>query len=60
MVVDISPVADVKWAAVRAHRSQSEAMFARMERDPAFRRQREQWARTESFWTYRFAEEVKP
>ncbi|MCL6636421.1 MAG: bacillithiol biosynthesis deacetylase BshB2 [Alicyclobacillus sp.] len=60
VVLDISPVSDVKWAAVRAHRSQSDVMFARMERDPVFRRQREQWVRTESFWTYPFADEVKP
>ncbi|MCL6515890.1 bacillithiol biosynthesis deacetylase BshB2 [Alicyclobacillus sp.] len=53
VIIDISSVRDVKLAAIRAHRSQSEAMMARMERDPAYRAQREATLRQEVYWTYR-------
>ncbi|SFU32620.1 bacillithiol biosynthesis deacetylase BshB2 [Alicyclobacillus macrosporangiidus] len=53
VIIDITSVRDVKMAAIRAHRSQSEAMLARMERDPAFRAVREATLRQEVYWTYR-------
>jgi bacillithiol biosynthesis deacetylase BshB2 len=58
VVVDISPVLDIKMAAIRAHRSQSEAMLKHMEQEmaknPELRKQMEAERSREVFWTYRF------
>lgn len=54
--IDVSEVVDVKLAAYRAHRSQSEAMMKRMEaqmaEDSVFKEQTEQNLRREAFWIY--------
>lgn len=57
--VDVSDVMDIKIAAMRAHRSQSEAMLSRLDeilRDPAQRSRWEQQRRYERFWVYRFSD----
>jgi len=57
-VVNISSVLEIKTAAIRAHRSQSEAMMARraarMAEDRAFRERVEEEGKRETFWTYHF------
>lgn len=59
VIVDIREVSDVKLAAIRAHRTQTEAMLAEMETrmasDPAFREEIEKNRSQEMYWTYRFA-----
>ncbi|MBO0958527.1 bacillithiol biosynthesis deacetylase BshB2 [Neobacillus sp. MM2021_6] len=55
IINDITPVADKKLAAMRAHRSQTEQMLAGMEeklknQDP----QTMVWINNERFWTYKF------
>lgn len=55
IINDITPVADKKLAAIRAHRSQTEQMLAGMEeklknQDP----QTMVWINNERFWTYKF------
>lgn len=52
IVNDISAVADMKLAAIRAHRSQSELILTRIKMQ-ANRKDR-QFLEKESFWTYRF------
>jgi bacillithiol biosynthesis deacetylase BshB2 len=54
--VDISSVSDVKMAATRAHRSQSEGMLQRVQRDPEEAERRRQWASRERHMVYRFAD----
>jgi bacillithiol biosynthesis deacetylase BshB2 len=53
-VVDITSVREVKLAAIKAHRSQSEVMLARAEKEPAMRQRREEWLTRERFWVYHF------
>jgi len=54
VVVDIREVLDIKLAALRAHRSQTENMFKKWDHDPNAKSQlTERWSR-EVFWTYRF------
>lgn len=54
--LDVRGVMDVKMNAIRAHRSQSEAMLERMEKDmsadPAVREQMMKNFGTESYWIY--------
>ncbi|GHH97988.1 bacillithiol biosynthesis deacetylase BshB2 [Neobacillus kokaensis] len=55
IINDITPVNDIKLAAIRAHRSQTEQMFADMEekmknQDPQIL----VWINNERFWTYKF------
>jgi bacillithiol biosynthesis deacetylase BshB2 len=52
--VDISAVSEVKMAATRAHRSQSEGMLQRAQRDPAEAERRRQWALRERHMVYEF------
>ena len=57
IINDITPVADKKLAAMRAHRSQTEQMLAGMEeklknQDP----QTMVWINNERFWTYKFTD----
>ncbi|GMA49754.1 putative N-acetyl-alpha-D-glucosaminyl L-malate deacetylase 2 [Alicyclobacillus contaminans] len=56
VVFDVTPVLDIKLAAIRAHRSQSEAMMARWEKEaeasPEARKRWEQWMGTEQYWIY--------
>ncbi|MCL6444107.1 MAG: bacillithiol biosynthesis deacetylase BshB2 [Alicyclobacillus sp.] len=56
IVVDVTSVMDVKLAATRAHRSQSEAMFKHMEeeaaKDPKVREEFERRFATENYWIY--------
>jgi bacillithiol biosynthesis deacetylase BshB2 len=52
--VDIRSVADVKLAAIRAHRSQSEGMLQRAEADPAEAERRRQSMETERYVVYAF------
>lgn len=52
---DISPVTEIKLAAIQAHRSQTEQMFIGMEeklkeQDPQVMK----WINNERFWTYKF------
>ncbi|MGE5674712.1 MAG: bacillithiol biosynthesis deacetylase BshB2 [Mycobacterium leprae] len=54
VVVDVSSVIDVKWAAIAAHRSQSEGMMARLEQNPEQREQAKKERAREHYWTYRF------
>lgn len=58
VVVDISPVRDVKYAATLAHRSQSEVMLnnARIqaEKDPESARRWEEMRKRERFWVWKF------
>lgn len=55
-VFDVSDVYDTKMKAMRAHKSQYESMFSKMEeemaRDPQVREQVETNMRTERFWIY--------
>lgn len=54
VVMDIREVAEGKVAAIRAHRSQSEQMFASLEADVKKESQlKERWGK-EVFWRYRF------
>lgn len=57
-VLDITSVIDKKFAAIRAHRSQTQGMIARnaakMAKDDAFRKQMEQQQTKEGYWIYRF------
>ena len=55
IILNISPVADIKLAAIQAHRSQSEQMFGDIaeklkNQDP----QMMAWINNERFWTYKF------
>jgi bacillithiol biosynthesis deacetylase BshB2 len=56
VVFDVTPVLDIKMAAIKAHRSQSEVMMARWEREaaqsPEARKQFEAFMSTESYWIY--------
>ncbi|MCF8564096.1 bacillithiol biosynthesis deacetylase BshB2 [Alicyclobacillus tolerans] len=56
VVFDVTPVYEAKMAAIRAHRSQSAAMLARVEeqsaQDPSVREQWERTQRYESYWIY--------
>ncbi len=54
LVVDIAEVAEIKNAAIRAHRSQSEPMLARLESDPDFKARMERMFKQESYWIYKF------
>lgn len=54
LVVDIGSVAEVKRAAVAAHRSQSEPMLAMMDTEPEFRARIQRLFSRESYWVYRF------
>ncbi|HEY8347586.1 MAG TPA: bacillithiol biosynthesis deacetylase BshB2 [Symbiobacteriaceae bacterium] len=61
VVVDVTSVLDVKMAAIAAHRSQSSAMLAdlerRMKEDPALREQVMRDRSQERYWMYRFGDE---
>lgn len=63
IVHDISSVSDVKLAAIRAHRSQSEPMLAQFERakaeDGPISNMARSFLTTEAFWTYRFGDEER-
>ncbi|MFK9091629.1 bacillithiol biosynthesis deacetylase BshB2 [Bacillus salipaludis] len=57
IIINITPVADKKLAAIRAHRSQTEQMLIGMEeklknQDP----QTMVWINNERFWTYKFTD----
>ncbi|EKN69224.1 hypothetical protein BABA_10936 [Neobacillus bataviensis LMG 21833] len=57
IIINITPVADKKLAAIRAHRSQTEQMLVGMEeklknQDP----QTMVWINNERFWTYKFTD----
>lgn len=52
-VVDIRSVAEIKRAAMAAHRSQSEQFLARLETDTEFRARMERMLTQESYWIYR-------
>lgn len=56
IVLDVSDVYDTKMKAMRAHKSQYESMFSRMEeemaKDPNVRKEMEANMRTERFWIY--------
>jgi len=54
LVVDCSSVIDVKMAAIRAHRSQSENMLKQAEADPAARERMEKERSTERYWIWKF------
>lgn len=58
LVVDITPVLHKKEAAMRAHRSQTEVIFANQEarwaKDPEAKRRWEEQRTKESFWIYKF------
>lgn len=59
--IDISDVMETKRAAIRAHRSQTEAMFRNAEKnptDPAYQTQLIRRMGNELFWTYRFGDEA--
>jgi LmbE family N-acetylglucosaminyl deacetylase len=43
--IDISPVANVKLEAIRAHRSQSEGMLRRLEQEPMSEEMRRRFGR---------------
>ncbi|PWI57389.1 bacillithiol biosynthesis deacetylase BshB2 [Sulfoacidibacillus thermotolerans] len=56
IVNDVSEVLEIKLAAMRAHRSQSEAMMEKIERDlqdPKKKEKVEQTLKMERFWIYR-------
>ncbi len=59
IVNDISEVAEIKMAAIRAHRSQSQVLLARIESGQLNNGMPEdlinRFLKYESFWTYRFA-----
>jgi bacillithiol biosynthesis deacetylase BshB2 len=55
-VNDVSDVLDIKIAAMKAHRSQTEGMFVRMEEERKNNpraRQEQDWLKREQFWLYR-------
>ncbi|WP_066310286.1 bacillithiol biosynthesis deacetylase BshB2 [Bacillus sp. FJAT-29814] len=57
IINNISPVAETKLAAIKAHRSQTETMFKDMEeklknQDPQIM----VWVNNERFWTYKFSD----
>lgn len=54
LVVDVSSVLDIKMEAVRAHRSQSENMFAKASADPAFRERMERDRSVERYFIWNF------
>lgn len=54
LVVDGTPVLETKFAAIRAHRSQSEGMLTKAEADPAAREQMERERALERYWFWRF------
>lgn len=54
LVVDVSSVLDVKLEAIRAHRSQSELMLAKIEADPAAREAAIARRSLERFWLWQF------
>lgn len=58
VLVDVTPVLETKMAAIRAHRSQTEGMMARMEeraaKDPKVREEMEQQRSKERYWIYKF------
>lgn len=56
--VDIRGVAEVKMAATRAHRSQSEGFLKRMQSDPEEAERRRRWSETERHMVYRFGDET--
>lgn len=57
VVFDVTPVYDIKMAAIRAHRSQSEPMMARWDSEtkdnPEAKKQFEKGMKTESYWIYK-------
>jgi N-acetylglucosamine malate deacetylase 2 len=58
LVNNVTPVMDIKLAAIRAHRSQTQAMFAdmeaRAEKDPEVKARMLEMRSIERFWFYRF------
>ena len=52
--VDISSVSEIKMAATRAHRSQSEGMLQRVRKDPEEAERRRQWTLRERHMVYKF------
>lgn len=58
VIIPVASVSELKMAALRAHRTQTAGMLARLEermdQDPEFREQVEQMRREERFWTYRW------
>ncbi len=55
VTVDISAVLDRKMAAARAHRSQTQGMMERMQKDPEMRKRLEVDRSIEKYWIWRFA-----
>jgi N-acetylglucosamine malate deacetylase 2 len=55
VVYDISAVAEIKMAGIRAHGSQSQVMIARRENGKLSEELISRFLQNESFWTYRFA-----
>lgn len=54
LVVDISPVWETKLEAIKAHRSQSEAMLSKVEADPAVKERHMKERSLERFWFWKF------
>ncbi|MFZ5815976.1 MAG: bacillithiol biosynthesis deacetylase BshB2 [Bacillota bacterium] len=54
LVVDTSAVWETKLAAIKAHRSQSENMLAKMESDPALRERMSRERSQERYWIWKF------
>jgi N-acetylglucosamine malate deacetylase 2 len=58
VIIDVSDVYETKIAAIRAHRSQTEGMFARMQeqmaKDPSYKEKIERDMKKESYYTYPF------
>lgn len=54
LIVDVSSVLDIKWEAIKAHRSQSENMMAKFSSDPAFRERMERDRSLERFFIWKF------
>ncbi|MDF2631262.1 MAG: hypothetical protein K0R39_5093 [Symbiobacteriaceae bacterium] len=58
LVVDATPVIEVKMAAIAAHKSQTQGMFARMEakaaEDPAFKEQMIKQRTIENYWIQKY------